>query len=311
MNRRERFEAAVSGGTVDRPPVTAWVHFLSDHLDGEAVAELHRRFFAAYDWDFLKVMTDYRYPVPAGVMNLEDPASLRAFRVLGLDEPAFARQLDCLRSLRASLGAPVPLVETAFDPYQQIMRNVGFDQAPYILEHRREALAAIETVAQTTCDYVRAARTAGADALFFSINGAIREGNPRGVSEEVHRTFQKPFDLAVLAAAEGMVRILHVHGAGIDLARIADYPYDVLSVSDRLAGNPTLADLRRYTDKCLMGGIDETKVQERSLPLVAAEIDDAIAQAGRSRLILSPGCTVPSFTPMRTLSYLREYTRSL
>src|SRR5690606_32479307 len=108
-----------------------------------------------------------------------------------------------------------------------------------------------------------------------------------------------------------MVRILHVHGAGIDLARVADYPYDVLSVSDRLAGNPGLAELRRFTDKCLMGGIDETRLQERSLPLVQAEIDDAIAQAGRDRLILSPGCTVPSFTPMQTLSYVLEYTRTL
>jgi uroporphyrinogen decarboxylase len=311
MNKRDRFHAAVSGAAVDRPPVTAWVHFLSDHLDGELTAELHRRFLAAYDWDVLKVMNDYRYPVPAGVRSLADPASLRAFRVLGLDEPAFARQLDCLRSLRASLGESVPIVETAFDPYQQIMRNVGFDQAPYILEHRREALAAIETVAETTCDYIRAAKSAGADALFFSINGAIREGNPRGVSEEVHRTFQKPYDLDLLTAAEGMVRILHVHGAGIDLSRVADYPYDVLSVSDRLPGNPTLAELRRLTGKCLMGGIDETKVQERSLALIGDEIDDAIAQAGRQRLILSPGCTVPSFTPMRTLSYLREHTRAL
>jgi uroporphyrinogen decarboxylase len=311
MNKRERFHAAIFGAAVDRPPVTAWVHFLSDHLDGEVTADLHRRFLAAYDWDVLKVMNDYRYPMPAGVRTLEDPGSLRAFRVLGLDEPAFARQLACLRSLRASLGDAVPMVETAFDPYQQIMRNVGFDQAARIIEHRREALAAIETVAETTRDYIRAARAAGVDALFFSINGAIREGNPRGVSEEVHRTFQKPFDLAVLAAAEGMVRILHVHGAGIDLARVADYPYDVLSVSDRLAGNPTLADLRRFTDKCLMGGIDETRIQERSLPLIGAEIDDAIAQAGRQRLILSPGCTVPSFTSMRTLSFVREYTRSL
>src|SRR5690606_14481632 len=133
----------------------------------------------------------------------------------------------------------------------------------------------------------------------------------RGVSEEIHQTFQKPFDLELLRAAEGMVRVLHVHGAGIDLQRIGDYPYDVLSVSDRLSGNPSLADLRRFTDKCLMGGIDETKVQERSLPLIQQEVDDAIAQAGRERLLLSPGCTVPSFSPKRSLAFLREYTRQL
>lgn len=311
MNKHDRFHAAVSGGAVDRPPVTAWVHFFSDHLEGEATADLHRRFLAAYDWDLLKMMNDYRYPVPAGVLTLEDPAALRAFRVLGLDEPAFARQLACIRSLKASVGRQLPLLETVFDPYQQIMRNVGFDQAPRIVEHRREALEALAAITRTSCDYVRAARAAGADGLFFSINGAIREGYPRGVSEEVHRTFQKPFDLELLRAAEGVVRVLHVHGAGIDLARIADYPFDVLSVSDRLKDNPSLAELRRFTDKCLMGGIDETKVQERSLPLIREEIDDAIAQAGRERLILSPGCTVPSFTPMRSLAFVREYTRAL
>jgi uroporphyrinogen decarboxylase len=191
------------------------------------------------------------------------------------------------------------------------MRNLGFDQARYIVEHRGEALGALEAITRTSCDYIRAAKAAGADGLFFSINGAIREGFSRGVSEEVYRTFQKPFDLELLRAAEGMVRVLHVHGAGIDLQRIADYPYDVLSVSDRLSGNPSLADLRRFTDRCLMGGIDETKVQERSLPLIQQEVDDAITQAGRERLLLSPGCTVPSFSPKRSLAFLRDYTRRL
>src|SRR5690606_29721447 len=147
------------------------------------------------------------------------------------------------------------------------------------LEHRREALAAIETVAQTTCDYVRAAKAAGADALFFSINGAIQEGHPRGVSAEVHRTFQKPFDLQVQEAAEGMVRFLHVHGAGIDLARAAAYAYAVRSVSDGVAGNPGLPGLRRLCDKCLLGGIDESRLPQRAQPMVQAQIDDAIAQA--------------------------------
>jgi uroporphyrinogen decarboxylase len=83
----------------------------------------------------------------------------------------------------------------------------------------------------------------------------------------------------------------------------------VISISDRLPGNPSLAQMRSFTDKCLMGGIDETKVQERTLPAVAAEIDDAFAQAGRQKFILAPGCTIPSFSPKRTLSFVRSYTR--
>jgi len=40
----------------------------------------------------------------------------------------------------------------------------------------------------------------------------------------------------MLEAAEGMVRIVHVHGAGIDMQRVIDLPCEVFSVSDRLAG---------------------------------------------------------------------------
>ena len=60
-----------------------------------------------------------------------------------------------------------------------------------------------------------------------------------------------------------------------------------------------------------MGGIDETKFQERNLPALAREVDDALAQAGRRKFILAPGCTIPSFSPKRSLTFLRDYTRKI
>ena len=311
MNRRERFFAAVRGEDIDRPPVTAWVHFLSDHLSGAQTASLHRAFVETYDWDVAKVMNDYRYPVPAGVQTLEDPASLRAFGPLGLDEPCFAEQLQCLAALRAALGPDIALIDTGFDPYQQVLRNVGFDQAPHMCKHQGEALRTLETVAENTCRYIEAVAAQGVDAFFLSINGAIREGFPRGSNRQIYETFQRPFELRLLHAAAGMVRILHVHGAGLDIGRVLDYPCEVISISDRLPGNPSLAALRRITPKCLMGGIDETRFQEHNLPAIAREIDDALAQAGRRKFILAPGCTLPSFSPKRSLAFLHEYTRQL
>ncbi len=311
MNKRERFFAAVRGEKMDRPPVTTWVHFLSDHLSGEQTADLHRIFLETYDWDVAKVMSDYRYPIPAGVQTLEDAASLRAFKPLGLDEPCFAEQLKCLAALRTALGPDIALIETGFDPYQQILRNVGFDQAAHMWKHKADTLGALETVADSICRYIGAVKAQGVESFFLSVNGAIREGFPRGSSQEVYATFQRPFELQLLKAAEGMVRILHVHGTGLDLGRVLDYPCEVISVSDRLPGNPSLTELRKLTPKCLMGGIDETKFQERNLPALAREIDDAIAQAGRSNFILACGCTIPSFSPKRSLMFLRDYTRKI
>jgi uroporphyrinogen decarboxylase len=311
MNKRERFFAAVRGEEIDRPPATAWVHFLSDHLTGEQTAALHRCFLETYDWDVAKVMNDYRYPVPAGVQTLEDAAGLRAFKPLGLDEPSFDEQLKCLATLRAALGPDIALIDTGFDPYQQVLRNVGFDQAEHMWKHQAEALRALQIVAENTCRYIKAVKGQGVEAYFLSINGAIREGFPRGSNRQVYETFQRPFELQLLDAAEGMVRILHVHGAGLDLGRVLDYPCEVISISDRLPGNPSLAELRRITPKCLMGGIDETRFQERNLPALAREIDDALAQAGRRKFILAPGCTLPSFSPKRSLTFLRDYTRKI
>jgi uroporphyrinogen decarboxylase len=256
-------------------------------------------------------MNDYRYPVPAAVQTYEDPESLRAFRALGLEEPAFAEQLKCLATLRGALGPDIALVDTLFDPYQQMLRNVGFSEAANLQKHRRETLRALEAVAETLVRYIRAVKAQGVDGLFLSINGAIREGFARGSTREVYEVFQRPFDLELLRAAEGMVRILHVHGLGLELSRVLDYPCEVISLSDRLPGNPTLTQLRGLTDRCLMGGLDETKIQERTLPLLAREVDEALAQAGRRNFILAPGCTVPSFSPRRTLRFLRDYTKEV
>ncbi len=301
VNKRERFLAAVRGQEVDRPPVTAWVHFLSDHLDSTRTADLHEQFLAAYDWDLLKVMNDYRYPVPEGVTTLADVESLLRYKKFSLQEDCFVRQLECLNLLRTRLDPDLPMIETIFEPYQQILRNVGFSQAENLFRHdARAALDAIQTVTETTCDYIGEVRKLGIDGIFLSINGAIPPHRPRGVTAEQHRIYQKQFAIEVLKAAEGMVRVLHVHGDHLEIDRIWDYPCEVISVSDRL-----------QTNKCLMGGINETRIQEQTLVEIKAEVDDALAQAGRNRLIIAPGCTMPSFTPARNLHFLRDYTRSL
>ena len=306
MTPRERFFAAVEGRPVDQVPVTTWVHFLSDHLPGGETASLHERFLKAYGWDLAKVMGDYRYPVPAALRSLDDPALLDQFGVVGLDAPCFAEQLTCLKTLRTAMGPDFPLVETGFDPYQSILRNIGRDQESQLWQYREPTLRALERACDSICGYVRAIKKLGVEGYFYSTNSAIPAGFPRGASQEVYETFLRPFDLRILKEAEGMVRILHVHGTGLDMARVKDYPCEVINLSDRLAGNPSLRELRQWTDKCLMGGLDESRFADMSLTAIAAQVDDAISQAGREKFILAPGCTIPSFSPQRSLAFLRE-----
>jgi uroporphyrinogen decarboxylase len=132
------------------------------------------------------------------------------------------------------------------------------------------------------------------------------------VDEATFRSFMRPYDLRMLEAMEGMARILHVHGVGVDVTRVLDYPCEAISVSDRLPGNPSIRTLRAMTSRCLMGGVNEAAIAERSIPATRAEVRDAIAQNGGMRgLIISPGCTIPTQTPTPALRAMVEEAKAL
>ncbi len=311
MNKRERFAAAVNGGDVDRPPCTVWVHFATDYLPGKEAARRHAAFVRAYDWDICKVMHDYRYPLPADLETIETPQDMLRFERLPVTSHCYVEQLELIRTLRADFGPETPIVDTFFDPFQQVLRASGFSKAKLVYENKREALHMLNAVTETVCGYMHELKKTGCAGVLYSINGAIAPPGDRGIDDATFETFLKPFDLRVMEAMQGMVRILHVHGTHIDMKRVLDYPCEVFSVSDRLAGNPSLADLRKMTDKCLMGGINEQKVHERSLPELREEMRDALKQAGSRKFMLTPGCTSAPQTPEHIWRCVRETSLAL
>jgi uroporphyrinogen decarboxylase len=65
ITKRERVNAALAGGPVDRTPISLWRHFPDIDLDPTALAEALVAFHRRYDLDFIKVM-------PNGVYCVED-----------------------------------------------------------------------------------------------------------------------------------------------------------------------------------------------------------------------------------------------
>jgi uroporphyrinogen decarboxylase len=311
MTKRERFEAAIAGRPTDRPPVTAWVHFVTDESPPEVFADRAAQFFERLDFDICKVVNDYRYPLPHGLETIDGPEDMLRFRRVSMDHPAFVKQPRAIRLLRERLGPDVPILDTGFDPFQQVMRKVGYDRARVVFAHPEAAAGMLEEVCATMEDFMAALRGAGCDGVFFSINGAITGGS-RAVDQATYERFMRPYDLRMLAAMAPMVRILHVHGAPVDVTRVLDYPFEALSVSDRLAGNPSIADLRKLTDRCLMGGVNEVLIAERSVDALRAEVRDTVLQnGGIERLIIAPGCTIPTQTPSFLLRAMVEETKAL
>lgn len=312
MNRRQRFLVAVRGEKPDRVPVTAWCNLATDGVDGVENARRQMAWFEAGQWDMCKAMNDYRLAPPAGIETPDAPGDMLRFTRRALDETAFAEQLVCLRRLRDALPDDVPLFDTLFEPFFSLLFAVGFSKAAFMRAHCEQASFMLEALTETYLDYIAALRKVPVDGVLYATNACILPPSSRGISTEEFRAFHEPYDSHLLTAMAGMVRIVHAHGNPLDIKRILHHPFEVLSWSDRLPGNPSIAQVRTMTDKCLMGGIDETRLHERSLPEIRAEVADALSQSGGTRkLILSPGCNVNSGISMRHLRCLRDAAHDL
>ena len=68
---------------------------------------------------------------------------------------------------------------------------------------------------------------------------------------------------------------------------------------------------RAESNKCLMGGIDQSSAIERTLPELRAEIEDALRQAEGGGFILAPGCTIFSQVPGHILAGIIDIARGL
>lgn len=309
LTKMERFRAAVAGERVDRIPVTLWLHMGTEHLPGDETAALYVKYAKEYDFDFLKVMNDYRLPLPPGLTNVETADHLRRFTALSMDERPFREQLLVLRELRRLMGPDFPFIDTIFSPLQVIQRTAGQDVFQVIQEHPEAGLEALEVVTEMMCAYVRRVAETGAAGIYFSVDGA---GRPEagGMSEELFRRFVEPFDLRVLAAAEGLVKVIHVHGKGLEFHRVQRYPADVWSWSHHHT-EPTLFEVRRQSKAAILAGINRERVSRQTAAQLEADIRATAKEAGTRGLLIGPGCTIPTDTPRRLLHHAVAVARSL
>src|SRR5215471_17687701 len=71
MSKIERVKAVLQGDRTDRLPFSFWNHFGLEKLPGEKHAEATLAFYRKYDLDLIKVMSDFPYPLPNGLEQLE------------------------------------------------------------------------------------------------------------------------------------------------------------------------------------------------------------------------------------------------
>lgn len=305
MQKRERFKLASRGEKVDQAPVGAWIHYGSALWDPQLTAQVHRLFCENYDWDFLKVMNDYRFPTLNNFLDPTTPKDLLAIGHEDADYSNFEFQREVLKDLHVSLPS-VPLIETIFSPASTVVRTLG-DRSPTLFQEDREiAKRVMQQVADQLIRYLSSVDEF-IDGVYFAVNGASHDRHGWGTGRSEFADLIAPFDKQVLEALDGKIKVVHVHGYDLDIARVADYPIDILSWSHNQT-SPTLEEVASAGDWVPMGGLDEVE----SVYWAPNKIYEHVMHNRRrasNKLIVAPGCTLPADIPPSVLRALVKAAR--
>jgi len=306
MNKIERLRATLAGQPVDYPPITIWYHFGNQHASAEVAAQVHLDFFAHYDLDLLKVMNDYDYPNPVGLDVVATPDHLKRLEPFDVTKTPLGTQLQAIERIAKAIKGKALFVDTMFNAWNTLRRNLSKEATePLMAKHPDAVLKALEVINGNLIKYALATLERGAAGIFLSVPASAEL-----VTREQYERFMRPFDLALLNAIKGKgeFHILHAHGSQLFLDRLLDYPVHVLSWAD-LNGGPSLAETRQRSSFVLMGGMDHVKFPYMSAAFLRAQVKAAKAQAGPTKFILAPGCSVATYSFPPLIHAVRDAAR--
>jgi len=346
MDKIERVTAVLEGRPPDRPPVSFWHHFAPEEQAGQAAVEAHLRHLNRFDLDFLKVMNDHgcpgagsglvgsAVPLTPGVKGVRTNAdSLKQLRDLpewSGQEPEFAGQYEVLADLARHLKGRVLISTTIFNSwatmrrlYQPPERRPG----PPVMEAAADPISAkllemidqdadavasaLDRVAHGLARFAAGCIEAGADGVFLSVRDDWLDGADGG-RRKLYDRFVRPGDLRILSAVGGgRFNLLHVCGTAVDFAAFAEYPVQAIHWADRAAG-PAIREVAGTLEPAACGGVDNLVTLPQGTPAdCAAEVADALTQAGDRPMLIAPGCTYdPDRVPEANLRAVCEAVRS-
>ena len=277
LSGKQRVDRALAGRDVDRPPFSFWHHFglntAEDHA--RATLEFHRN----YHTDFVKVMSDFPYPRPAG-----------KWHELKVDSNPFPAQIRALDLIRGGLGGQTDFVETLFNPFNVAEKLSSPEEVRRLKDEKPQALLdALDVITQSEIHHARRSLASGAAGIFL----AVANANSAALSPADYVRFSAPFDRRILEAVpSARMNILHLHTDREQLPVFRDFPAAVINYSLHVTGIP-IAEVRRAFSMTIMGGIDEVHYRKLEKAEIEAQWKSAAAAAG-PKFLLSPGCSVPN-----------------
>jgi uroporphyrinogen decarboxylase len=231
--------------------------------------------------------------MPEGMETMATVADLKRLSVFDVTKTPMGNQLKALEIIAKKLKGKALFVDTLFTAWNTIRRNLVKEALPGLMaDHPRELLDALKVINQNLIRYALASLDRGSAGIFFSVPASAEFITP-----EQYEKFMRPFDLEFLNAIKGKgeMHILHAHGEKLFFDRLLDYPVQAISWAD-LNGGPTISEARKKTSLTLVAGVDHVKFPNLSAAFIREQVKSAVAQAGNTKFILAPGCSLPTFS---------------
>jgi uroporphyrinogen decarboxylase len=285
-----------------------------------------------FDFDFIKMMPFGLYSVhdygprirfscrrgeppeveDYGIHRAEDWGKLRVFDA---EFGTLGKTLEGARFLGKLAAGKFPFVQTLFSPLTSARKLAGDRVFSDLREHPALLKQGLEAFTAAALSFVEAHIEAGVSGFFFATQCAARDL----MSPEEYAEFGRPYDLEIIRSFAGRTpfNILHLHGEHCMFDELLDYPVNCVNWHDR-STPPSLAEARGKTDKCLLGGIQESPRKDgagRSIPSffnsasppeVEAHVHEAIRAAGGRGIIIGPGCVTDPFAPEENIRAVRR-----
>jgi len=316
MKPIERVKALLEGKKTDVPAINLWKHFPPYDEDPVQLVKKIAQFQDRFNWDFVKVTYQGLYTVqdwgskikwpernsewPAtcsgvGVVtdfSVKRPEDWANLRPLSMDEGSMKASVDAAKGAIARYKGEAPVVVTVFNSLTTAVKMSGEKMFVHMRQNPEAFAKGIQTITKTTADFVKTVMKAGADGIFF----ASQLGNFDKMSVQEYETFGTPYDLEILDhAAGGWFNIMHMHGNAPMFDIMSKYPVHALNWHDRLVDIDLRKGRELCKDKLLIGGVEEFKVLPDATEAdLKAHLANALRQVEDGRLILGPGCCVPS-----------------
>jgi uroporphyrinogen decarboxylase len=301
MTKKERIEASLAGRPFDRAPVSFWYHFGTQHEGGERIAELELAFYRYYDLDYLKLMNDYFYPMPEGYTELTSAEDLKAITRFDIFDSPWAEQLKAIDILARELKDETYFIDTVFDPWQVLLRNLVGENLMRLVEEAPDAiLSALDVITENVIAYCQEALKRGAAGLFISTFSAEKQ-----LPRDLYMKFAYPFLERIFAATRdaAIMNTAHLHDYGIYVDDMVKLPVHIISYEDTDPSNPTIPEMRTKWSGSIMAGMDKNLITRVTPEAARRNAQAGLAAGGSTRFFLAPGCSFPTwfYPPAGTL----------